>query len=70
MPSSDRVNFSAEKFTLSDDGMFLYAEITVNDPIYLEEPHTFYHRWKKIGDRDVIQAPCTMESAKLYLQGG
>lgn len=67
---SSKEKVLTEKFTLSDDGMFLYAEITVNDPIYLEEPHTFYHRWKKIGDREVIQAPCTMESAKLYLQGG
>ena len=59
-----------EKFTLSGNGTYLIAEITVNDPVYLTKPHTFFHRWKKIADREVIQAPCTMESAKLYLQGG
>jgi hypothetical protein len=59
-----------EKFTLSGNGTYLIAEITIDDPVFLTEPHTFFHRWKKIGDREVIQAPCTMESAKLYLQGG
>ena len=59
-----------EKFTLSDDGMYLHAEITVTDPVYLEKPHTFTHRWVKIADREVIQAPCTMEAARLYLEAG
>lgn len=59
-----------ETFTLSDDGLFLMAEITITDPVYLAEPITFNHRWRKLGDRDVIQAPCTMESAMLYQRGG
>jgi hypothetical protein len=59
-----------ERFSLSEDGLFLLAEITVTDPVYLTEPVTFIHRWKKLADREVIQAPCTMESAKLYLEGG
>jgi len=59
-----------EKFSLSEDGKYLIAEITIDDSVYLTKPHTFFHRWKKIADRDVIQAPCTMESAKLYLEGG
>ena len=57
-----------EQFSLSDDGLYLHAEITVSDPVYLKEPKTFTHRWRKISDREVIQAPCTEESAKLYLQ--
>ncbi len=48
-----------EQFTLSDDGLFLTAEITITDPVYLSEPVTFLHRWKKLADRQVIQAPCT-----------
>ena len=48
----------------------LLAEITVSDPVYLAEPVTFRHRWKKLADRDVIQAPCTMEAAQLYLEAG
>lgn len=59
-----------ERFSLSDDGMYLHAEITVTDPVYLAEPFTFTHRWVKIADRDVIQAPCTMEAARLYLEAG
>ena len=62
--------FNITQFSLSDDGKYLIAEITVDDSVFLTEPHTFFHRWKKIADRDVIQAPCTMESAKLYLEGG
>ena len=59
-----------ERFSLSDDGLFLMAEITVTDPIYFTEPVAFNHRWRKLADRKVIQAPCTMESALLYLKGG
>ncbi len=59
-----------ERFNLSDDGLYLMAEITVTDPVYFTEPVVFDHRWKKLADREVIQAPCTMESALLYLKGG
>ena len=59
-----------ERFTLSDDGLYLHAEITVMDPVYLAEPVTFTHRWTKLADREVIQAPCTMEAARLYLEAG
>ena len=59
-----------EKFTLSEDGMYLHAEITITDPVYLAKPVTFNHRWRKLADREVIQAPCTMEAAKLYLNAG
>ena len=59
-----------ERFTLADGGIHLLAEITVTDPEYLSEPVTFVHRWMKLADRDVIQAPCTMEAARLYLEAG
>ena len=59
-----------ERFTLSDDGLYLMAEITVRDPVYFNEPVVFNHRWIKLADREVIQAPCTMESALLYQEGG
>jgi len=59
-----------ERFTLSDDGLYLHAEITVTDPVYLAVPVTFTHRWTKLADREVIQAPCTMEAARLYLEAG
>ena len=59
-----------ERFRLSEDGLHLYAEITVTDPVYLAEPVTFEHEWYKLADREVIQAPCTMEAAQLYLEAG
>ncbi len=59
-----------ERFRLSDDGLHLYASITVTDPVYLAEPVTFEHQWYKLADRDVIQAPCTMEAARLYIEAG
>ncbi len=59
-----------ERFELIEGGMYLMAEITVTDPVYLSEPVTFLHRWVKQADREVIQAPCTMEAARLYLEAG
>ena len=34
------------------------------------EPVTFEHEWYKLADREVIQAPCTMEAARLYIEAG
>ena len=59
-----------ERYRLSDDGLYLHAEITISDPVYLAEPVTFSHRWEKLADREVIQAPCTMEAAQLYMEAG
>ncbi|MEM9404281.1 MAG: DUF6152 family protein [Pseudomonadota bacterium] len=59
-----------ERFELIEGGMYLLAEITITDPVYLSEPVTFLHRWVKQADREVIQAPCTMEAARLYLEAG
>jgi len=59
-----------ERFTLAEGGTYLLADITITDPEYLSEPHTFVHRWVKLADREVIQAPCTMEAARLYLEAG
>ncbi len=68
--NSSEQKYLVERFTLSDDGLFLMAKITVTDPVYFTEPVVFNHRWRKLADREVIQAPCTMESALLYLKGG
>ena len=57
-----------ERYTMSNGGMNLDVEITVTDPVYLAEPVTFTHHWVKITDRDVVQAPCTLESSALYLE--
>lgn len=59
-----------ERFWMSGDGMFLMVEITVIDPVYFTEPVVFTHRWKKQADREVMQVPCSLESSKLFLEGG
>jgi hypothetical protein len=59
-----------ERFRLVDGGMGIEIEITVTDPIYLLEPTTFTHRWVKVADRELVRAPCTMESAKLWIEAG
>lgn len=67
--SSDQKHL-LERFWMSDDGIFLMVEITVTDPVYFTEPVVFNHRWKKLADREVIQVPCSLESSRLYLEGG
>lgn len=59
-----------ERFSLIDGGMGIEIEITVTDPVYLTLPTTFKHYWVKVPDRDIIRAPCTMESAKLWIEAG
>jgi hypothetical protein len=59
-----------ERYSLIDGGMGLKAEITLTDPVYLAEPVTFEHYWKKLGDRALVQAPCTLESSQLWIEGG
>jgi hypothetical protein len=59
-----------ERFHLTDGGMGVEIEITVTDPVYLAAPATFTHRWIKVADRDLVRAPCTMESAKLWIEAG
>ncbi len=68
--SSSEQKHLVERFTMSDGGLHLAAEITVTDPVYLAEPVTFSHHWRKLADREIIQAPCTMEAAQLYLEAG
>ncbi len=59
-----------ERFRLTDGGMGVEIEITVSDPVYLSAPATFTHRWVKVADRELVRAPCTMESAKLWIEAG
>ena len=59
-----------ERFSLFNGGLGLKAEITVTDPVYLSEPKTFNHYWAKLADRELVQAPCTLESAQLWIEGG
>jgi len=67
--SSDQKHL-LERFTLTNGGLGLMAEITVTDPVYLTQPHTFNHYWSKLPDRELVQAPCTLESSQLWIEGG
>lgn len=55
-----------ERFSMSNGGLNLDVEITLTDPVYLTAPVTFTHHWRKLADRAVVQAPCTLESTTLY----
>lgn len=59
-----------ERFRLTDGGLGIEIEITVTDPEYLSAPATFTHRWVKVAERDMVRAPCTMDSAKLWIEAG
>ncbi|MGV3590711.1 MAG: DUF6152 family protein [Gammaproteobacteria bacterium] len=59
-----------ERFRLTDGGLGIEITTTVTDPVYLREPATFTHRWVKVAERELVVAPCTMESARLWVEGG
>ena len=59
-----------ERFHLVNGGLGIEIETTVTDPVYLMEPTTFTHTWVKVPDRGIVSAPCTMESAQLWIEAG
>jgi hypothetical protein len=59
-----------ERYSLTNGGLGLMVEITLTDPVYLTQPVTFNHYWKKLPDRELVQAPCTLESSQLWIEGG
>lgn len=67
--SSDQKHL-LERFRLTDDGLGIELEITLTDPVYLSRPVTFTHRWVKVADRELVQTPCTEESAQLWIKAG
>ena len=59
-----------ERYWLSDGGMRLNVEFTVEDPGVLTAPHTATHQWKRVPDRELIKAECSVEMAWLYKTAG
>ena len=55
-----------ERYWLSDGGMRLNVEFTVEDPGVL----TATHQWKRVPDRELIKAECSVEVAWLYKTAG
>lgn len=67
--SSDQKHL-IERFTLTDDGLGILLTITLSDSVYLSQPVTFTHKWIKMPDRELVQTPCTEESAQLWIEAG
>jgi hypothetical protein len=59
-----------ERYWLSEGGMRLNVEFTVEDPGVLTRPYSYTHQWKKVPDRELVKVPCTLESAWLYKTAG
>lgn len=59
-----------ERYWLSENGLRLNVEFTVEDSGVLTEPYTYTHQWKRVPDRDLVKVPCTLESAWLYKTAG
>lgn len=63
--SSDQKSL-VERYWLSEGGMRLNVEFTVTDPVVLTEPYTYTHQWKRVPDRELAKAPCSLENAWAY----
>ncbi len=59
-----------ERYWLSDDGVRLNVEFTVADPGVLTEPFTTTHQWKRVPDRALVKAECSVETAWMYKTAG
>ena len=58
-----------ERMTLAEDGLTIDIDMVVTDPVFFTEPVTIKHKLRKIADRELVQANCTAESAKMFLEG-
>jgi len=59
-----------ERFKLSNQGRSLDVQMTVTDPVYLKEPVVIDYHLAKLPDRELLSVPCTLENARLFLEGG
>jgi hypothetical protein len=59
-----------ERYWLSEGGMRLNVELVITDPEYLTESLTVTHQWKKIANRPIVKAECSLENANFYLTAG
>ena len=59
-----------ERCSMTQDGLGIDLTITLTDPVYLSQPVTFTHKWIKTADRELVQTPCTKESAQLWIEAG
>lgn len=67
--SSDQKHL-LERYSLSNNGLSLDIQMIVTDPVYLSEPVTIDYHMAKIPDRRLIEVPCSLENARLFLEAG
>ena len=58
-----------ERFSLGEDGKSLRILMTITDPVYLAEPVIVDYPMLKLADRELVEAPCSLEGASLFLSG-
>ena len=59
-----------ERFTLIEGGMTLRVEMTLTDPVYFTEPVEIDYYMRKLADRDLVPAVCSVESARFFIEAG
>ena len=69
MDSSDQKHL-LERFRILDDGLNMSLLVTITDPVYLAEPVVIDYPMTRMVDRPFVNAPCTLESAKLFMEAG
>jgi len=59
-----------ERFSLIEGGLTLRIQMTLIDPVYLAEPVEIDYYMRKVADRELVPANCTLESARLFVEAG
>lgn len=59
-----------ERFSLIEGGMVMKVVMTLTDPVYLSEPVEIDYYLRKVADRELVDAVCTSESARFFLEAG
>lgn len=59
-----------ERFTLIEGGMTLRVQMTLTDPVYFTEPVEIDYYMRKVADRELVPASCSLESARFFIEAG
>ena len=59
-----------ERFSLIEDGLTLRIQMSLTDPVYFTEPVEIDYYMRKLADRELVSAVCTLESARLFVEAG
>ncbi len=59
-----------ERFTLIEGGMTLRVQMTLTDPVYFTAPVEIDYYMRKVADRELVPATCSLESARFFIEAG